>query len=91
MSFGRFVCIYGIGYVTMLVVTVFATSIYLYRTYHDLWTRVIDRICSNDDDISWMRALVRIVRNVLLWPIMIPRNIIRVVHECETEYKKLCL
>ncbi len=107
MSFGRFVCIYGIGYVTMLVVTAFATSIHLYRTYHDSWIRVIDRICSNDDDISlirvidrtcsndddisWIRALVRMVRNVLLWPVMIPRTIISFVHECEAEYNKLRL
>ena len=91
MSFGRFMCIYGIGYVTMLVVIAFATSIYLYRTYHDSWIRVIDRICSNDDDISWIRALVRMVRNVLLWPVMIPRTIISFVHECEAEYNKLRL
>ena len=91
MSFGRFVCIYGIGYVTMLVVISFATSIYLYRTYHDSWIRVIDRICSNDDDVSWIRALVRMVRNVLLWPVMIPRTIISFVHECEAEYNKLRL
>ena len=89
MSFGRFVCIYGIGYVVMMVVTSFATSIYLYRTYRDSWIRVIDRICSNDDDVSWIRALVRMVRNVLLWPVMIPRTIISFVHECEAEYKKL--
>ena len=91
MSFGRFMCIYGIGYVTMDVVATLTTCIYLYRTYRDLWIRVLDRVLSNDDDISWIRVLVRMVRNVLLWPVMIPRNIILVVRECEAEYKKLCL
>lgn len=88
MSFGRFVCIYGIGYAAMDVVAALTMSIYLYRKYRDLWIRVIERVMSNEDDISWIRALVRIVRNMLLWPIMIPRNIILVVHECEAEYKK---
>ena len=72
MSFGRFACIYGIGYVAMDVVAALTMSIYLYRTYHD----------------SWIRVLVRMVRNVLLWPVMIPRNIILVMRECEAEYKK---
>ena len=88
MSFGRFVCIYGIGYAAMDVVAALTMSIYLYRKYRDLWIRVIERVMSNEDDISWIRALVRIARNMLLWPIMIPRNIILVVHECEAEYKK---
>lgn len=88
MSFGRFVFIYGIGYVAMDVVAALTMSIYLYRKYRDLWIRVIERVMSNEDDISWIRALVRIVRNMLLWPIVIPRNIILVVHECEAEYKK---
>lgn len=88
MSFGRFVCIYGIGYVAMDVVAALTMSIYLYRTYRDLWIRILDRVMSNEDDISWIRVLVRMVRNVLLWPVMIPRNIILVVRECEAEYKK---
>ena len=88
MSFGRFVCIYGIGYVTMMVVATLTTSIYLYRTYRDLWIRVIERVISNEDDISWIRALVGIVRTMLLWPVAIPCNIVLVVHECEAEYKK---
>lgn len=91
MSFGRFVCIYGIGYVTMLVVATLTMSIYLYRTYRDLWIRVLDRVMSSEDDISWIRALVRMVSTVLLWPVMIPRNVILAVRECEAEYKKLCL
>ena len=91
MSFGRFVCIYGIGYAAMDVVAALTMSIYLYRTYRDPWIRVIDRVCSNDDDVSWIRALVRMVRNVLLWPVMIPRTIISFVHECEAEYNKLRL
>ena len=88
MSFGRFVCIYGIGYVTMVVGATLMMCIYLYRTYRYLWTRIAERVCSNDDDVSWIRALVRMVRNMLLWPVMIPRNVIRLVHECEAEYKK---
>ena len=88
MSFGRFVCIYGIGYVTMDVVVTLTASIYLYRTYRDLWIRVIERVISNADDISWIRALVGIVCTVLLWPVMIPRNAVSLVHECEAEYKK---
>ena len=91
MSFGRFVCIYGIGYVAMVVVASLTTSIYLYRTYHDLSMRVIDRICSNEDDTSWIRDLVMMVRNMLLWPVIIPRSMIQLVHECEAEYKKLRL
>ena len=88
MSFGRFVCIYGIGYVTMMVVATLTTSIYLYRTYGDLWIRVNERVISNADDISWIRALVRIVCNMLLWPVAIPCNIVLAVRECEAEYKK---
>ena len=88
MSFGRFVCIYGIGYVTMLVGATLMMCIYLYRTYRDLWTRIVERVCSNDDDISVIRSLVGIVYIMLLWPVMIPRNVIRLVHECEAEYKK---
>lgn len=91
MSFGRFVCIYGIGYVAMVVVAALTMSIYLYRKYHDSWIRVIDRVMSNEDDISWIRALVRMVRNALLWPVMIPRNIILVMREFEAECKKLRL
>ena len=91
MSFGRFVCIYGIGYVAMVVVASLTTSIYLYRTYHDLPMRVIERVCSNEDDTSWIRDLVMMVRNMLLWPVIIPRSMIQLVHECEAEYKKLCL
>ena len=91
MSFGRFVCIYGIGYVAMDVVAALTMSIYLYRTYHDSWIRILDRVMSNEDDISWIRVLVRMVRNVLLWPVMIPRNMILVMRECEAEYKKLRL
>ena len=88
MSFGRFVCIYGIGYVTMLVGATLMMCIYLYRTYRDLWTRIVERVCSNDDDISVISSLVGIVCIMLLWPVMIPRNVIRLVHECEAEYKK---
>ena len=88
MSFGRFVCIYGIGYVTMLVGATLMTCIYLYRTYHYLWTRIVERVCSNDDDVSGIRALVGIVYSMLLWPVMIPCNAVSLVHECEAEYKK---
>lgn len=88
MSFGRFVCIYGIGYVTVAVVAALTTSIYLYRTYRDLWIRVMERVMSNEDGISWIRVLVGIVCNMLLWPVAIPRNIVLLVHECEAEYKK---
>lgn len=91
MSFGKFVCIYGIGYATMDVVAALTMSIYLYRKYRDLWIRVIERVMSNEDDISWIRALVRMVRNMLLWPVMIPRNIILVMRECEAECEKLRL
>ena len=88
MSFGRFVCIYGIGRVIMIVVATLTTYIYLYRTYRYLWAYVIERAMSNEDDISWIRTLVEFVCTVLLWPVMIPRNMIRLVHECEAEYKK---
>ena len=88
MSFGKFVCIYGIGYVTMLVGATLMMCIYLHRTYRYLWTRIVERVCSNDDDISVIRSLVGIVCIMLLWPVMIPRNVIRLVHECEAEYKK---
>ena len=88
MSFGRFVCIYGIGYVTMLVVATLTTYVYLYRTYRDLWIRVIDRVNSNKDDTSWTLDLVAIVCTMLLWPVMIPYNTVSLVHECEAEYKK---
>ena len=88
MSFGKFVCIYGIGYVTMLVGATLMTCIYLYRTYRDLWIRVIERVESNEDDIPWIRALVGIVRTMLLWPVMIPYNLVSLVHDCEAEYKK---
>ena len=88
MSFVKFVCIYEIGYVTMLVGATLMMCIYLYRTYRYLWTRIVERVCSNDDDISVIRSLVGIVYIMLLWPVMIPRNVIRFVHECEAEYKK---
>ena len=88
MSFGRFVCIYGIGHAAMIVVATLTTCIYLYRTYRYLWTYVIERVMSNEDDISWIRTLVEFVCSVLLWPVMIPRNMILLVHECEAEYKK---
>ena len=88
MSFGRFVCIYGIGYVTMLVGATLMTCIYLYRTYRYLWTRIVERVLSNDDDVSGIRALVEFVCIMLLWPVMIPRNAILLVHDCEAEYKK---
>ena len=95
MSFGRFVCIYGIGYVTMVVVATLTTCIYLYRTYRYLWTDVIERVMSNEDDVSWIRAiveaLVEFVCVILLWPVMIPRNMILLVHKCEAEYNKLRL
>ena len=88
MSFGRFVCIYGIGYVTMLVGATLMTCIYLYRTYRYLWTYIVDRVLSNDDDVLGIRALVEFVCTMLLWPVMIPRNAILLVHACEAEYKK---
>ena len=88
MSFGRFVCIYGIGYVTMLVGATSMTCIYLYRTYRYLWTRIVERVLSNDDDVSGIRALAEFVCIMLLWPVMIPRNAILLVHDCEAEYKK---
>lgn len=91
MSFGRFVCIYGIGYVTMMVVATLTSCIYLYRTYRDLWIRVIDGVYSkysNDDDISWMLVLVGIVCTMLIWPVAIPCNVVSYVHDCEAEYKE---
>ena len=88
MSFGRFVCIYGIGYVTMMVVATLTTSIYLYRTYRDLWVCVIERVYSKENDISWMLILVGFVCTVLLWPVAIPYNLVSIVHDCEAEYKK---
>ena len=88
MSFEKFVCIYGIGYVTMIVVATLTTYIYLFRTYRDLWIRVIERVESNEDDIPWIRALVGIVCTMLLWPVMIPYNLVSLVHDCEAEYKK---
>ena len=91
MSFGRFVCIYGIGYVTMVVVATLMTCIYLYRTYRYLCIRIVDRVLSNDDDVSGIRALVEFVCSMLLWPVMVPRNMILLVHECEAEYNKLRL
>ena len=91
MSFGRFVCIYGIGYVTMIVVATLTTCIYLYRTYRYLWTYVIERTMTNEDDVSGIRALVEFVCVILLWPVMIPRNMILLVHKCEAEHKKYYL
>lgn len=88
MSFGRFVCIYEIGYVAMMVVATLMTSIYLYRTYRDLLIRVIDRVISNEDGISWILALVGIVYTRLLWPVAIPINAVSLVRRCEEEYKK---
>ena len=91
MSFGRFVCIYGIGYVVTLVVASLTTCIYLLKTYRHLCIRVFERVVSNEDDISWMLDLVRTVCTMLIWPVMIPRNMILLVHECEAEYNKLHL
>lgn len=88
MSFGRFVCIYGIGFVTMMVVATLTTCIYLYRTYGLLSIYIVDRVISNEDDISWILDLVRIMCSMLLWPIAIPCNLVLFVHKCEAEYKK---
>lgn len=92
MSFGRFVCIYGIGYVVTLVVATLTTCIYLVRTHRNLCIRVIDRMFSNkDDDISWMLALAEIVCTMLIWPVAIPWNIVSFVRDFEAEYKKYYL
>ena len=91
MSFGRFVCIYGIGYVITMVVATLTTCGYLFRTYRHLCIRVIERVFSNGDDISWMIALVGIVCTMLIWPVAIPWNVVSFMHECEAEYKKYYL
>lgn len=83
MSFGWILCIYGIGWLVTLVVATCVTVSYLYRKYRTCCWFLIDEIGAEDLDMSWTFCLVDSLCSVLLWPVMIPRNAIRVIHIVE--------
>lgn len=88
MSFGWFACIYGIGYVVSSVVAGISTCVYLGRRFGACWPDRVGVVASGDGGVRCAYSLLSVVRTVLLWPVMIPYNVIRLVRECKARYEK---
>lgn len=88
MSFGRFVCIYGIGYAVSIVVSWCVVIAWLVRRYRGAFTTIYLDYMSSTDHITWFEYLINMVCGILFWPFAIPRRAIRLVREVNETAKK---
>lgn len=88
MSFGRFVCIYGIGYAVSDVVSACVAVAWLVRKYRGAFTTIFFDYMSIPDHKTWFEYLINMVCGVLFWPFETPRRAIRVVREVNEIAKK---
>ena len=88
MSFGRFVCIYGIGYAVSVVVSTCVAIAWLVLRYHGAFLTIYLDYMSSLDHKTWFGCLIHTVCGILFWPFAMPRNAIKLVHEVNETAKK---
>lgn len=76
MSFGRFVCIYGIGYAVYVAVNTCVFVISLKRKYGAFGWILLDDYLSDGTDISFAVSLLMCVCSTVFWPVMVPINLL---------------
>ena len=92
MSFGWFVCIYLIGWAVSALVAAAAACMYLSRKCPVIWEWLVRAVMASDAcSTSLVGATLSGVCSVLLWPVVIPRNAIQLVHKCNKKYRELYL
>ena len=58
MSFGRFVCIYGIGYVVSVVVSAYVAIAWLAQRYRGAFMTIYLDYMSSPDHKTWFEYLI---------------------------------
>lgn len=88
MSFGRFVCIYWIGYTVSVVVSACVAIAWLVLRYREAFFTIYFDYMSSPDRKTWFEYLIHTVCGVLFWPFETPRRAIRLVREVNETAKK---
>lgn len=88
MSFGRFVCIYGIGYAVSSAVCACVALAWLVRRYRGAFTTIFFDYMSIPDHKTWFGYLIHTVCGILFWPFAMPHNAIKLVREVNETAKK---
>ncbi len=88
MSFGRFVCIYGIGYAVSVVASLCVATAWLVRRYRGAFLMVCLDYMSSPDPRTWVECLTDTVCGMLFWPFVMPRRAIQLVHGVNETAKK---
>ena len=92
MSFGCFVRIYEVCFAVSFVVTTVISCVYLSRKYPVIWVCIVRDVNKSEEySKSLVGAILSGACCALLWPIMIPRNAILLVRECNKKYRELYL
>lgn len=93
MSFGWFACIYGIGYVVSVFVATAIACVYLSRRFGAWWPGLVGAVCaSGEGGGRWAcYVLLGFVTGALLWPVVVPCRMIRLVRDCNKKYRELYL
>ena len=88
MSFGWFVCIYGIGYAVSVVVSTCFVVTWLVLRYQGAFLTIYLDYMSRPDNKTWVGYLIQTVYGILFWPFAMPRKAIKLVHEFEETAEK---
>ena len=88
MSFGRFVCIYGIGCVVSVVASACVAVAWLvWRCRGAFWTIYLDYMSSPDHE-TWVGCLAGVVCGVLFWPFVMPCRAVQLMRDLNETAKK---
>lgn len=79
MSFGWFICFYGIGW----LVTTCALFTILERKYGELKWILLDDCLSGGTDITLAASLLGGVCSLVFWPVVSPLNLITMMREID--------
>ncbi len=88
MSFGRFVCIYMIGYAVSVVVSACVTVAWLVLRYRRAFYKIYFDYMLKPDHMTRVGYLIHTVCGILFWPFAIPYNAIKLVREVNETAKK---
>ena len=91
MSFGRFVCVYGIGYMVSLMVNACVLFTSLKRKYGAFgWVLLddLDGCLSGGSNISVAVSLLSVVCCQVFWPVMMPLNLFATMRAIDEIAKK---
>ena len=88
MRFVWFICIYGIGYVVSVVVSTCFMITWLILRYQGAFLTIYLDYMSRPDNKTWVENLIILVREILFWPFVMPRNAIKLVHEFDETAEK---